>query len=447
MTLAETAGTFSRFVEAVKDLPAWLFTAFAIASGVLLFVPAVNVELPQTSRPWLVVSAVVFAVLAVFKWINVFIDLWRSSRATAKARKTYHLTPISHHCFWGVAKQPDGSSVTQLVADFAVKNQSVNPIGLMSVRVIAPSIRGEVLHNLITVREQHGTRHGSAIASDHRIAAGTVLPARVSVMIRGKPRRAEEQELKVTFGITDDDGNEQRVRVICKGQVKTPAGAPLATSRESLESIADTIEKDVAAVLQSELNRYEKNGRQAGGLGSIHLTYHGRAMNQIGTDAWTPNSPTNQEIANDPEQAVLCSDNLDALLAVHARLSGVEEHNRFINALLSRLNEKQGYAKVSYFITCALWKLGFLNEALDAALFGLSENNNNEFGISNMLMMFNGLLRYRHPDFTGEMLDVIERFLQGSEEHQFRITHKIAAIRTYRLTADPQSQAAVRGAN
>jgi hypothetical protein len=60
------------------------------------------------------------------------------------------------------------------------------------------------------------------------------------------------------------------------------------------------------------------------------------------------------------------------------------------------------------------------------------------FGISNTLMMFNGLLRYRHTDFTNEMLDDLEKFLIGLNEHPFQIPEKIAAIRTLRLI-EPQA--------
>jgi hypothetical protein len=43
------------------------------------------------------------------------------------------------------------------------------------------------------------------------------------------------------------------------------------------------------------------------------------------------------------------------------------------------------------------------------------------------------MLRYRHPDFTSEMLDEIERFLDGLNEHPFQIPEKLAAIRAARL--------------
>ena len=109
MTPAEGTNIFAKFVEAVKDLPAWLFTAFAVAAGLLLFVPQINGEMPKDFRPWLVVSVVLFGVLAVFKWLNILLVAWRAVRPEAKSRKTFFMTPIAQHCRWSVAKQADGS--------------------------------------------------------------------------------------------------------------------------------------------------------------------------------------------------------------------------------------------------------------------------------------------------------------------------------------------------
>lgn len=425
---------FPKFVESVKDLPAWLFTAFAVAAGLLLFVPQISGELPKDYRPGLVISVVLFGVLAVFKWVNVLVTAWRGWRTDAKARKTFHMTPIAQHCHWSVAKQADGSLVTQIVADFAVKNQSAAPVGLTRARVIKPLIRGEVLHDMITVREQRGRMHGTAYTSDYRIAPGTTLPARAMVMIRGKPRKDESEDLIVVFGISDEDGYEQRVSVACKGMRK-PKTSDLPKPVEALHTIADPIEKDVASVLQTELSRYELNGRQAGGLGSVHIVMAGKKIMQLGSDTRIMQATANQEIVSEPGATEVKSDNLDALLALYARLATDEERERCSNALLNRLQDDKGYARVAYMIVLALWKIGLLGEALEAAMFGLPEDDRKDFGLSNVLMMLNGLLRYRHPDFTPEMLDTIERFLHGSQEHSFRIPQKIAAIRAHRLLA------------
>lgn len=431
MTPVEGTNIFAKFVEAVKDLPAWLFTAFAVAAGLLLFVPQINDEMPKDFRPWLVISVVLFGVFAVFKWLNILLVMWRAVRTEARCRKTFFMTPIAHHCRWSIAKQADGSLVTQIVADFAVKNQSATPIGLIRVRVIRPTIRGEVLHDMITVREQRGRMHGTAYTSDHRIAPGTSLPASAMVMIRGRPRQDEGEDLNVVFGVSDEDGNEQRLSVVCKG-LRKPKPSDLPKPVEALHTINDPIEKDVASVLQTELSRYELNGRQAGGLGSVHIIMAGREIKQLGNDVRIMQATANQEIVTEPGAAELKSDNLDALLALYARLTD-GEGEQFANALLNRLQDHKGYARVAYLIVLALWKIGLLNEALEAAMFGLPEDDQRDFGLSNTLMMLNGLLRYRNFDFTSEMLDTIERFLDGSKEHSFRISHKIAAIRAQRL--------------
>jgi len=251
-------------------------------------------------------------------------------------------------------------------------------------------------------------------------------------MIRGTPRKDEGEDLTVVLGISDEDGFEQRVSVVCRG-LRKPKLSDLPKPVEALHAIADPIEKDVASVLQTELSRYEINGRQAGGLGSVYIVMAGREIKQLGNDVRIMQATANQEIVFEPETAEIKSDNLDSLLALYARLATDDERERFANALLSRLQDEKGYARVAYLIVLALWKVGLLGEALEAAMFGLPEDDRKDYGLSNALMMLNGLLRYRHPDFTPDMLDTIERFLKGSQEHSFCIPQKIAAIRARRL--------------
>jgi hypothetical protein len=268
--------------------------------------------------------------------------------------------------------------------------------------------------------------------SDYRIAPGTTLPGQAVVMVRGTPGGSMERDLDFTLGITDEDGNEQRVSVLCRGLKKAkPSDASIAL--ETLYAITDPIEKDVAAVLQSEIARYEKNDRSRAGFGSFHMTYDGRSDLQIPGDSWVINTARNQEIAETAEQNVIKSDGLEALLTIYARHNTADEHERYIHALLSRLQEDRGYAKVAYLIVMALWKVGQLGEALDAAIFGLPEDDQRNFGMSNVLMLLNAMLRFQHFQFTDDELDTIERFIQNSGEHPFRIPQKIAAIRASRI--------------
>jgi hypothetical protein len=118
-------------------------------------------------------------------------------------------------------------------------------------------------------------------------------------------------------------------------------------------------------------------------------------------------------------------------MAFYGRLAA-EEQEQFAAALLDRMDGK-AYLRVTYFIVCVLWKIGRLREALGRAKANLPQGEIKAFGLSNTLMLFNGLLRYRYSDFTNDMLDDIEKFLVGLKEHSFQIPEKIAAIRTARL--------------
>lgn len=434
----ESAQAGAKLLEIIKDLPLWLLVSIAIAVNIFLFFPQLSADISKDAKPWLIFVAVLFTVLAIVRAISLGVQWWRSWKTSTELRRTFHLTPIGHLCQWSASKQSDDSVVIQLAADFMVKNRTQGPIGLVSARVIKPSIPGEVLQDLILVRAAEGRIYGSAQASDHTIPAGKTLPARVVIMIRGTPKVNADQPLPITLGITDDDGNEQRVRVIFKGLATSKAPSQNATL-EAPFTIMDPLEKEVVSVLQSELNRYDKCGRSVGGLGSVHIVFQGHAMTGVGGDSWNSNSPKNQSIANNPEVADLQSDNLDALLALYARVPSENDKKKIVAVLLNRIDESKGYLRVSYFIVCALWRLGHLHDALHKAKTALPQGEIKEFGLSNVLMMLNGLLRYRHPDFDAEKLDEIEGFVHGMSEHTFMIAEKIAAIRAMRLLGSTDS--------
>jgi hypothetical protein len=94
-----------------------------------------------------------------------------------------------------------------------------------------------------------------------------------------------------------------------------------------------------------------------------------------------------------------------------------------------------GYLAASYFIVCVLWNIGLLDEALQKAKGDLPDGEAKVFGLSNILMLLSGLLKYRHPDFSNKSLGAIEGFIHGLNEHPFLIPAKIATVRAGRLTA------------
>lgn len=427
MTVEQSAGAATKALDVLKDLPLWLLSGLAVAAGVLLWIPGL---LPLAVRPWLTGGSVTFGVLAAARAIAMLFELipvWKKMR---QEHRRFHVTPEAQQSFWSSSKQADGSIVTQVVAHLTVKNRTEEPLGLSHVRLVKPCIRGEIVHEDVSVRAVDRNMYGTAAHSGHLIPPKMALPASASVMIRGVPWRKPKNEVRVKIAISDDEGYVQIVAF--KMRVIAPASAtPARPALEMVAAISNPVEREIATVLQAELARYEKCGRRVGGLGSVHFVIDGRGMTGVGTDGGNPNSPKNQSVTDNPEVCDLRSDNLEALMAFYQRLSPGEKE-QFASALIARLGSK-AYLPVSYFIVLALLRIGHLKDALENAKSKLPQGEISVFGLSNVLMLLNGLLRYRHPDFTNEMLDEIERFLDGLNEHSFQIPEKLAAIRTARL--------------
>jgi hypothetical protein len=435
----EGVGAATKGLGVLKDLPLWLLAGLAASAGVLPRIPGV---IPAGLRPWVIGGGVTFAVLTAARAVEMLfeqIPVWKKAR---EERRRFHVTAEPQQSFWSSSKQADGSIVTQVVARVTVKNRTNEPLGLAHVRLVKPRIRGEIVHEDVSVRAVSRNIYGTAAHSGHVIPPKTVLPASASVMIRGVPWRKPKNEIRVKVAISDDEGYEQivvfKMRVMSAGPA-TPARPDL----EMVSSISNPVEREVASVLQAELSRYEKCGRRVGGLGSVHLVVDGREMVGVGTDGWNPNSPKNQSISDNPDTCDLRSDNLEALMAFLERLSPAEKE-QLGSALLTRIDGKS-YLPVSYFIVLALLKIGRLKDALQKAKANLPQGEISVFGLSNVLMLINGMLRYRHPEFTSEMLDEIERFLDGLNEHSFQIPEKIAAIRTARLRGKRENAGSAKG--
>ena len=426
----EGAGVTTRMLEVLKDLPLWLLSGLAVAAGVLLVIPKIAASLPTGARPWIVIAGVVFGVLALARGLGILIENIPVWKVSADKRRRFHLIPDPQQSLWSISKQADDSIVTQVVARFLTKNRTTETLALVQARLIRPKIRGEIIHSDVLVRAVDENIYGSAAHSGHAIPAGMSLPTSVHILIRGVPRRAPANHLRAVIGVTDDEGHEQRVAIDMR-VIPQPEAVPVAQV-EMVSSITNPIEKEIANVLQAELSRYQKCGRLVGGLGSIHWVIKGRELTGVGTVSWSPSSPKNQNVFEGPEVAELRSDNMEALLAFYQRLSTSEQRDQFATALLDRLDGK-GYLSISYFVVCMLWKLGRLPDALNKSKAALPQGEIKAFGLSNVLMLLNGLLHYRYPEFTNEMLEEIEKFIVGLKEHPFQIPEKIAAIRTARL--------------
>lgn len=437
--VGEGADAASRVIGVLKDLPFWLLAGLAAAADVLLLVPAISDELPKSYRPSLVIAAVLANILAAFRLIAIAQDKLKEGTNSKAKRRTFHITPDSMQAHWSTHLQADDSMTTQIAIRGLIKNLTDVPLGLAMPRLIKPRIKGEILHADVMVPLAGSNVYGTAAHSGHRVPPKGIAPVSLLIMIRGVPRQSPAESLFVVFGVTDDEGNEQRFKAMLRGMAPSKTSRPVVPLEKAF-LIASPVDKEIVSVLQSELSRYDKNGRERGGFGSIHVVYEGRMVTRFGQDSWNPDSPKNQSVVENPDAGVIHSDHLSALLTFYQRLSAEDEREQFASALLDRLDADKGYLRVSYFIVCVLWKIGRLSDALQKAS-RLPENDIKDFGLSNVLYMVNGLLRYRHTDFSPDMLDQIERFLHAlKKEHPFYIPEKIAAIRAARLLAIGSTQ-------
>jgi hypothetical protein len=360
-------------------------------------------------------------------------DEWEKRKAHESLHipdKTLQMAPMPEgHCWWAMGKRGDDPTM-QIVGRMFVTNISSIEIriphaelryGLFGRKMVSglPSVnRGpdDNLHGMFDI----APRATRTMAFDFWLFPPVAVPA--------------DSFTAHSVRFMDQFGNKHIVRRVRFDSIEARKRPQPKEPDEWAYEIDDTIAKEIVAVLRAELARYAVCGRSVGGLGSVHVAVNGRSMPGVGGDSWTADSPLNQLLAADVAVASLQSDNLDALVAFHARLSSDDEKRRFSQELLERLDEDRGYLGVSYFIVAILWRIGLLGEALRKARKSLPIGEERVFGLSNVLMLLNGLLKYRHSDFSPADLDEIERFIHGLKEHPFKILEKLAAVRAARLS-------------
>jgi len=390
---------------------------------------------PKTIAAWIGVLVTAGGVIAgtvkfIF-WVVDEIQKRRTHEGFSAPEKTLQLAAKAEGaCWWAMGRMGDDPTM-QIVARMFVTN-------IASVPVRIPQV--ELRHGFLGRKRVSGSVSVSRSLNENMYGMYDIAPNETRniscdfwiyppVVEASKPFAAK------SIRFFDQFGNVHILKAVEFKSMQALAPAGPKEPEEFPYQINDPVEKEIVSVLKAELGRYEVCGRRVGGLGSVHIVYQGRAMTGIGSDSWIPNSPTNQLIVSDPEAASLKSDNLEALVGFYKGLGSDEERKRFKAALLERLSEKKGYLSVSYFIICVLWKIGSFDEALQKAKRELPDGEAKVFGLSNILMLLNGLLKYRYPEFTNDMLDAIERFIHGLTEHPFLIPAKIATIRAGRLTA------------
>ena len=351
-------------------------------------------------------------------WMNIWARL-RSKPIVPT--ETLRMVQDVNSSFWGLGSV-GGEPAMQLVLDGHITDISGNPN-----RVLRAEIPKPLTHaNMVLLSNDHDARRPQILSPHECAEIRLCFFVQPVVGEKGKP-------WKSPVILVDQYGNHHKIKNCEFRSLVSDKPEPPKEPEEYPYKIADPVEKEVVSVLKAELSRYAVCGRICGGLGSIQMVYQGHSMTGVGGDSWTSNSPLNQVIVADPENASLTSDNLEVLVGFYRGFRSDRDRTRFVKVLLDRLNANRGYLAVSYFIVAVLWKVGSYVEGLQKTKRDLPEHETKVFGLSNVLMLLNGLLKYRYPDFSDQMLDETERMTHGLKEHTFLISAKLAAIRARRL--------------
>lgn len=365
---------------------------------------------------------IIGAVIVFFKQLKrICVRVWHFvSRSKPKVpRETIRIVNKINSCYWSEGTV-DGKPAMYVVGTWNVTNIIDTPVRLLSARLSKPSTVGHIM-TLSGSRNIWGRYEILPNSTTEVTGDFLVIPPKCSIGV----------DFKSTVFLTDQYGNDHKIKdVIFNGrQPNSPKDDGI--SQESTYTISDPIEKEIVSVLKSEVYRYKNCGRRVGGLGSIRTTICGDTFVGIGPESGKMDSPENQLIVENDKEVSIVSDNALALLKLYERLLDDNEKDRFCKVLLLRVSRGTEYSSIGYFIFYVMFCIGKLGNVLEKAKLDLYEDE--KHGFSNILMLLGGLLRLKHSSFSSEMMDEIERFTDGIDEHLFKIPERLSAIRTYRL--------------
>lgn len=334
-------------------------------------------------------------------------------------RETMRIVPNSKRCFFSDTTT-GGRPTSQVTGAFNITNISDQHLRIMRVHLTTSRTDGNAW--LEGGSKDEFNQEG--------IAPNQTSVCDVTFFTENRLRsNGSEKRLGVTF--TDQYGNEHRVKKVpfkarTSGKQKPrEAKAPV----EKIADISNVLEKNVAAILKSEITKYEGNGRRTGGLGSLEIVSEKERTNALGGQTLNIGHEKNSLVLIDEEKVEIRSENLSALLAMHDRLETEEDRAIFVNSLLGRLKRNTEYACVAYIIGIVLLRIGKFSQMLAEAKNGLMGDS--AWGFSDLLIAMDGLLKLRNSWFSDHMLDELEHFVEDINDVG-SISKRIIEIRAHR---------------
>lgn len=334
-------------------------------------------------------------------------------------KETLRIIPIDSRHFWSDAKVHDLPMIA-IHRRFYATNILDIPVNICKVYLKTFNVTGDYI-----VRHPKENIYGNYV----------LLPNNTTEVVTDfyvSPKYFKnKKEKKVTIDFYDQYNNCHRIKNV---SILPPREAKKTNEDkielEPISLIESEVEKNVVAVLQSEIHRYKQCGRRVGGLGSIQTVCNGRSMTGVGSEIRETDSPKLQSIVSDEKNVEIKSDNADNLLRYYNSIDELKKEE-FIKCLLDRLDKNKPYSDIGYFIFYILFKI----DKIELALMNAKDRllGSSRFGFSDFLRIIDGLLKYQPSKFSNRYLEDIDKFLIGIEEHTFNIKERIAVIRTINM--------------
>lgn len=365
--------------------------------------------------------SIIFHVLGIFKWVYQWgknaINYFRRFRVEVP-RETVRVIPQPHRSRWIESIEGDKPAM-HLEGWWTVTNITDQPVQITSAKLKRPNVFGSII-----ISSMHANTTGHLTIPPHETyAAFTIFTIQ-------PPKCKAPRNYTVRAVFTDQYGNEFTTRKVIFNFELTKTVKEGKLPSERLHGINSSIEKNIAAVLKAEINRFAACGPLVGGLGSVQITFNGKKYAGVGTEWRKSDSPDNQSLIPETEAIPLESDNATSLINLYNSLTNDHDKEIFMDALLARLTSEKEYADVGYLIVLVLFRVQRLQIGLDTAKINLQSHKH---GFNGVLKLVDGLLRFEHFKFTLDDLDPIEMFLEGVSAYTYRIEERIAAIRALRL--------------
>src|SRR6266852_8594030 len=129
-------------LSVLRTLPIWLFFGLAIAGYAALFVPAVGgVDLDGFRKEWGVwvwIATNTFLVLAIARSVDAIVAEYRVRSRQRETRRILRFVVLQRQCWWHLAKQKDGSFLSQITIDVPATNTTARPVQIVRLRLVRP---------------------------------------------------------------------------------------------------------------------------------------------------------------------------------------------------------------------------------------------------------------------------------------------------------------------